>query len=81
MKQKVHSEMKDMLDPDDHHTLLILNSPSLTCKRYSSMKAYGNHWRVEDESNISYELYDSGVACFEANNHSAGSGEDYVGIL
>ena len=70
-----------MSDPDDHDTVLISNLPSLTCKRHARMTAYGNHSRVESEYNASLGCYDSGVACFEANQHSAGSGIDYDGIL
>lgn len=81
MKRTVHSMHLDMSDPDDSDTVLLSNPPSMICKRYAKMKAYGNHWRVDDEYSRSLATYDSGVACLEANEQSAGSGKDYVEIL
>ena len=81
MKWKIHSADLDMADPNEADTVLLSNPPSLKCKRYARMKAYGNHWRVDDEYSRSSGTFDSGVACFEVNKHSNGSGKDYVGIL
>lgn len=81
MKRKIHSKEIDLSDPDDHDTLLLSNSPSLVCRRYARMKAYGNHWRVQDEVGSSNNNFDSGVACFESNDYSTGAGKDYVGLL
>lgn len=81
MKKTVHSMALDMNDPNESDTVLLSNPPSLTCKRYARMTAYGNHWRVEDEYSRSMTTFDSGVACFEANENSGGTGKDYVGIL
>ena len=70
-----------MADPDEADTVLLSNPPSLTCKRYAKMKAYGNHWRVNDEVGSSMNTFDCGVACLEANEQSASTGLDYVGVL
>ena len=81
IRQRIHSDNLDLTDPDQHDTLLLSNTPSLSCKRYSRMKAYGNHWRTDDDIYKSMGTFDSGVACFEANPQSMGAGKDYVGIL
>ncbi|KAG0592607.1 hypothetical protein KC19_1G266500 [Ceratodon purpureus] len=81
MKGTIHSMQLDLSDSNDSDLLLLSNSPSLSCKRYARMTAYGNHWRVEDDYARSFTNYDSGVACLEANEQSAGTGKDYVGVL
>ena len=81
MQQTIHSKTLDMTDPNESDTVLLSNPPSLTCKRYAKMTAYGNHWRVDDETTRSMGNFDSGVACLESTGLSAGSGKDYVGIL
>ena len=81
IKKRIHSVNLDMSDPNEADTVLLSNPPTLSCKRYAKMSAYGNHWRVDDDINRSWNTFDSGVACFEANEQSAGTGKDYVGIL
>ena len=81
MKQTIHAMNLDMADPNEFDTVLLSNPPSLSCKRYAKMSAYGNHWRVDDEATRSMANFDSGVACFESGDISAGSGKDYVGVL
>lgn len=81
MKRHVHSLNLDMTDPNEADTVLLSNGPTLKCLKYAKMKAYGNHWRVENEVGRSMTSYDCGVACFEANEQSYGSGKDYVGLL
>ena len=81
MKQTVHSMHLDMDDPNEADTLLLSNPPSLTCRRYARMTAYGNHWRVDDVNSRSMPNFDSGVACFESNKEPLGTGKDYVGEL
>ncbi|KAG0594559.1 hypothetical protein M758_UG088300 [Ceratodon purpureus] len=81
IKQRVHSEILDMSNPDEHDTILLSNSPSLTCKRYCRMTAYENHYKVDDDYSRGMNTFDCGVACFESNPVSAGAGKDYVGIL
>lgn len=81
LKRRIHSEELDMADPNESDTLLLSNPPSMKCKRYAKMKAYGNHWRVDDDYHRSLNTFDCGVACFEVNEHSCGSCKDYVGIL
>lgn len=81
MKRQIHLEDLDMADPNESNTVLLSNPPSLKCKKYSCIKAHGNHWRVEDNYSRSLLTYDSGVACFKVNEHSNGSGQDYIGVL
>ena len=81
MRRRIHSLSLDLSDPNEADLLLLSNPPLLTCKRHSKMKAYGNHWRVEDEVTNSWTNYDCGVACFEATDDVVRSGVDYVGIL
>lgn len=81
LRRNVHSMPLDINDPNESDTVLLSNPPSLSCKRYARMRAYGNHWRVEDDISKGMDSFDSGVACFEANEQSSGSGKDYVGIL
>ena len=81
MKRKIHFEVIDMTNPDEHNTVLLSNLPSLTWKRYSTMNAYKNQWRVEDGGQNCFTTFDSGVACFKANPHSGGSSNDYFGLL
>lgn len=81
LRRKVHSVELDMCDPNEYDTLLLSNPPSLVCKCYARMKAYGNHWRVHDKTSGFMTTFDSGVACFESNDYSTGAGKDYVGLL
>ena len=81
LKNRVHSADLDMSDPNESDTVLLSNPPSLRCKRYARMKAYGNHWRVDDDYSRSLHTVDYGVACFEVNEQSMGSGKDYLGLL
>jgi hypothetical protein len=46
----------------DVDTLLLCTRPSQKATRYTKMKAYGNHFRVHDESSSRMQTYDSGVA-------------------
>ena len=81
IKRQIHSETLDIADPDEHDTLLLSNTPKLSCKRYARMKAYGNHWRIDGDISRCMDTFDSGVACFEVNPQSMGSGKDYLGLL
>lgn len=81
MQQKIHSIDLDMTDPNESDLVLLSNPPTLTCRKYVKMRAYGNHLRVDDDTGRSMKYYDCGVACFEANEQSAGTRKDYVGIL
>ena len=81
MKKTVHAMDMNMMDPDQSNTVLLSSPPSMVCKRYAKMQAYGNHWRVDDDISRRMDTFDSGVACLEANEQSAGTGKDYVGVL
>ena len=81
MKQRIHAMDLDMADPNESDIVFLSNPPSLSCKRYARMSAYGNHWRVNNEASRSMPNFDSGVECFESSDMTAGSGKDYVGVL
>ena len=81
MQQRIHNMELDLTDADDSDTLLLSNPPSMTCQHYAKMTVYGNHWRFVDDFSRAVTTYDSGVACLEANEQSAGLGKNYVAEL
>jgi len=68
-------------------TLATLSSPLI--KHYTSMYAYGQHFRVDDEAGRSHVSFDSGVACLaiqtckssRANRNPVEATLRYVGIV
>jgi hypothetical protein len=67
----------------DVDTLLLCTRPSQKAMRYTKMKAYGNHFRVHDESSSQMQTYDSGVASiFDVPTEDAQDvSVNYVGVL
>jgi hypothetical protein len=57
--------------------------PSQRTIRYCRMKAFGNHFRVEDEASAHMQTYDSGIASvFEVPTvHATDISMNYVGIV
>jgi hypothetical protein len=41
---------------------MLVNRPSQKATRYTRMRAFGNHFRVEDSQSALLQTYDSGVA-------------------
>jgi hypothetical protein len=56
-----HSEL-DAHNPEDIDRLLLSTKPSQRAFRYTRMKAFGNHFRVEDTASTTMQTYDCGVA-------------------
>ena len=52
----------DITSADDMDALLMCTKPSQKTTRYTCMKAFGNHFRVEDDTSRRLLTYDSGVA-------------------
>jgi hypothetical protein len=67
----------------DVDTLLLCTRPSQKATRYTKMKAYGNHFKVQDESSSRMQTYNSGVASmFDVPTEDARDVlENYVGVL
>lgn len=73
----------DLKKPENMDRLLLSKKPSQKATRYARVTAFGNHFRVEDESTNELVSYNSGVASvFQLPSHSAGeSSVNYVGVL
>jgi hypothetical protein len=79
----VRNHADEALTAMDLDTLLLCTRPSQKATRYTKMKAYGNHFRVHDESSSRMQTYDSGVASiFDVPTEDArGVSVNYVGVL
>jgi hypothetical protein len=61
-------------------------APSTKACSYKRIKAYGSHFRVDDQTNVGCVTYDSGVASFFSHNnvdenHHPSRQLQYVGVL
>jgi hypothetical protein len=67
----------------DVDSLLLCTKPSQKAMRYTKMKAFGNHFRVEDEATSRMQTYDSGIASvFVVSTEDARDvSVNYVGVL
>jgi hypothetical protein len=83
IKDVVRNHHVDPNDEDDMDRVMMCSRPSRLATRYMRMKAYGNHFRVEDPQSMTLKTYDSGVASV-FYMPSVGSEEvtlNYVGVL
>jgi hypothetical protein len=83
IKDVVRNHYVDPNDEDDMDRVMMCSRPSRLATRYTRMKAYGNHFRVEDPQSMALKTYDSGVASV-FHMPSVGSEEvtlNYVGVL
>jgi hypothetical protein len=62
VKNVVHGQPMDLSNLEDINMVLLCSKPGQTTIRYIRMKAYGNHFEVEDSRNYSLQTFDSGVA-------------------
>jgi hypothetical protein len=46
----------------DVDSLLLCTKPSQKAMRYTKMKAFGNHFKADDEATSQMQTYDSGIA-------------------
>jgi hypothetical protein len=83
VRELSQAEPLDVTDPDDFDKLLLCTPPSQRALRYCRMKAFGNHFRVEDEASSRMLSYDSGVASvFEVPTADARDvSVHYVGVV
>jgi hypothetical protein len=56
------TEDLDVNNPEDFDKLLLCMKPSQRAIRYSRMKAFGNHFRVDGHATARMQTYDCGVA-------------------
>jgi hypothetical protein len=76
-------EPLDLTDPENKDRLLLSTKPSQRATRYTRMKAFANHFRVEDSASAYLRTYDSGVASIfqEPTADAAHVSMNYVGVL
>jgi hypothetical protein len=62
VKNVVHDHPMDVNNLEDLDRVLICSRPSQTTTQYTWMKAYKNHFRVEDSKSNSMQTFVNGVA-------------------
>jgi hypothetical protein len=62
VKNVVHGQPMDLSNPEDINMVLLCSKLGQTTIRYIWMKAYWNHFEVEDSRSYSLQTFDSGVA-------------------
>jgi hypothetical protein len=83
VQEILETEDLDVNKAEDFDKLLLSMKPSQRAIRYCRMKAFGNHFRVEDAASTRMQTYDSGVASVftipiaDARDVSV----NYVGVL
>jgi hypothetical protein len=83
VQEILETEYLDVNKAEDFDKLLLFMKPSQRAIRYCRMKAFGNHFRVEDAASTCMQRYDSGVASVftiptaDARDVSV----NYVGVL
>ena len=83
IRDAVHRHHVDPNNADDMDAVLLCSRPSRLATRYTKMKAYGNHFRVEDLQTAILQTYDSGVASVfhMASTEREPATLNYVGVL
>jgi hypothetical protein len=73
----------DVTQPKDIDRLLLSCKPAYRAMRYMKMKAFGNHFRVEDATSPALQTYDSGIASvFEVPTiNGTEVSANYVGVV
>ncbi len=71
---------------DDQDVVALSIPPSTKACSYKRIKAYGSHFRVDDQTSVGCVTYDSGVASFFSHNnvddnHHPSRQLQYVGVL
>jgi hypothetical protein len=62
VRAAIQTHQVDKTLPIDDDLLLFSVPPSFITLSYKKMKAYGNHFRIDDEQNNLLVTYDSSVA-------------------
>ena len=84
VKKIVQNQPHEPNNIDSIERMLLVSRPSQKATRYTRMRAFGNHFRVEDSQSALMETYDSGVAViFEMPTTDSQSevSLNYVGVL
>ena len=83
IERTVRDSPADLSNPVHMDRLLLSRKPSQRATRYSRMIAFGNHFRVADESTVQLVTYNSGVASLfhEPAGDAGESLVNYVGVL
>ena len=84
VRKAVHNQPHDPNNIDDMDRILLCSRPSQKATRYTRMRAFGNHFRVQDSQSALLQTYDSGIASiFEVPNVDSQSevSLNYVGVL
>ena len=83
IRDAVHRHPVDPNNADDMDLVLLCSRPSQLATRYTRMKAYGNHFRVEDPQSAVLQTYDSGVASVfhMSSTETEPATLNYVGVL
>ena len=83
IKDAVHRHPVDPNNADDMDRVLLFSRPSQLVTRYTRMKAYGNHFRVDDQQFATFQTYNSGVASVfhMSSTESDLTTLNYVGVL
>jgi hypothetical protein len=73
----------DVSNSEDMDKLLLCTKPSQKATRYTCMKAFGNHFRVDDDTANRLQTYNSGVASvFQVPGEDAANvAVNYVGVV
>ena len=84
VRSAVYNHPHDPNNIDDIDRILLCSRPSQKTTWYTRMRAFGNHFRMEDSQSTLLQTYDNGIASiFEmpiANSQSEVS-LNYVGVL
>ncbi len=62
VKGVIHGQQLDLGNPDGLDVVLLCSKPYQVAMRYTRMKAYGNHFRVENPKNRQLQTFDNGIA-------------------
>jgi hypothetical protein len=62
VKGVIHGKQLDLGNLDVLDVVLLCSKPSQVAMRYTKMKAYGNHFRMEDPNNRLLQTFDNGIA-------------------
>lgn len=73
----------DMRNAEDRDRLQLSRKPSQRATRYSRIKAFGNHFRVDDSNTVELKSYNSGVASVfeQPTENVVDESVNYVGVL
>ena len=84
VRKAVHNHSHDPNNIDDMDKILLCSRPSQKATRYTRMRAFGNHFRVEDLQSALLQTYNSGIASvFEVSSVDSQYevSLNYVGVL